>query len=280
MQEKVFISFVEEDFEIAKEIKNRLLEEGIGSWIYTEDNEIGDYRDGIMKAISDSEIMILVFSRQTENSPHIPKELREASEKNLTIIPFFIEKIDYIENPSIRYEIGTINWIHGWEPPIEEQISKLIDETKSVLNNTAEIKNNIKDTSQAKYSNHKLIKDVSKKNLLISILVVLSIISGAIGYLILKSEPQTLNHIRVVTSEKNSQASYYIQVGTFSQEPSKRFLSIITKNGFDYKFYKFNHNGEMMRKLLIGPYGSRKEARRDLQKVENSINKNAFITEL
>lgn len=261
MQEKVFISFVEEDFEIAKKIKNRLLEEGIGSWIYTEDNEIGDYRDGIMKAISDSEIMILVFSRQTENSPHIPKELREASEKNLTIIPFFIEKIDYIENPSIRYEIGTINWIHGWEPPMEEQISKLIDETKSVLNNTTTIQNNITDTNQTKI--------VNKKNFWIGILVILLIIIGAIA-LMTKPEPQTSYNI------SGAQTFYYIQVGAFSEEPNEQFLSIITKNGFRYMI----HNEKTMNKVLIGPYSSREEASRDLLGVRDKINKQAFIKQL
>ncbi len=133
MQKKVFISFVEEDLKIAQVIKDRLSREGISAWIYTEDNGIGDYREGIMQAIADSKIMILVFSRHTEKSPHISKELREASAKNLIIIPFFVENIEEIKNESIRYEIQHLNWLQGWKPPHEEQISILIQKTKSIL---------------------------------------------------------------------------------------------------------------------------------------------------
>ncbi len=66
-----------------------------------------------------------------------------------------------------------------------------------------------------------------------------------------------------------SSSSYYIQVGSFSAAPSKRFLSVITKNGYHYELKKG--------KLLIGPYGSDAAARRDLPGVKNKINKSAFI---
>ncbi len=133
MHKNVFISFVEQDLKIAKIIKNKLYEEGISAWIYTEDNIVGDYRTGIMQAITTSDVMILIFSGHTEKSQHIPKELREASENNIVIIPFFIEDIKKIENEIIRYEIQTLNWIQGWKKPLDDQINVLINKTKSVL---------------------------------------------------------------------------------------------------------------------------------------------------
>ncbi len=72
------------------------------------------------------------------------------------------------------------------------------------------------------------------------------------------------------TEEKFSQSgSFYIQVGSFAKEPSKQFLNVITKNGFQYKM----ENG----KLLIGPYANDAAARSDLPSVKNKINKSAFI---
>jgi DedD protein len=66
--------------------------------------------------------------------------------------------------------------------------------------------------------------------------------------------------------------SYYIQVGSFSQRPSSRFLSAITNNGFHYVL----KGG----KLLIGPYKSDAAARQALPRVKSKINKGAFIKHL
>lgn len=71
---------------------------------------------------------------------------------------------------------------------------------------------------------------------------------------------------------KVSSGSYYIQVGSFSKQPDKRFLSKITNNGFRYNLSRG--------KLLIGPYSSDAAARRDLPKVKNKINKGAFVKHL
>ncbi len=75
-----------------------------------------------------------------------------------------------------------------------------------------------------------------------------------------------------MANKPQSDGTYYIQVGSFTQEPSAQFLSIITKSGFAYKL----SNG----KLLIGPYGSKEDANRDLGKVKDRINKQSFIKKL
>lgn len=69
-----------------------------------------------------------------------------------------------------------------------------------------------------------------------------------------------------------AKGSYYIQVGSFTQRPSSRFLSIISNNGFHYVL----KGG----KLLIGPYSSDAAARRDLPRVKSKINKGAFVKHL
>ena len=69
--------------------------------------------------------------------------------------------------------------------------------------------------------------------------------------------------------------SYYIQVGSFSQQPSRRFLGTIRKHGFHYQIAPSPANGT--KKLLIGPYPSRADADRALVRVRDRINKGAFI---
>lgn len=70
----------------------------------------------------------------------------------------------------------------------------------------------------------------------------------------------------------STSSSYYIQVGSFTSQPSKQFLSVITKSGFQYKLDKG--------KLLIGPYSNDAAAKKDLPNVRNKINKSAFIKHL
>ena len=89
---------------------------------------------------------------------------------------------------------------------------------------------------------------------------------------VVKAATEKPVHKPAPSKPKASSSSYYIQVGSFSKQPSKRFLSVITKNGFHYKLSKG--------KLLIGPYSSDAAARRDLPRVKDKINKGAFVKHL
>jgi len=72
-----------------------------------------------------------------------------------------------------------------------------------------------------------------------------------------------------------SAVTYYIQVGSYKGVPSKRFLSVIKNNGFHYKITSPAANS--MKKLLIGPYTSRKSVDTALIRVRDLINKSAFV---
>jgi len=72
-----------------------------------------------------------------------------------------------------------------------------------------------------------------------------------------------------------AQQTYYIQVGSFSQTPSSRFLNTIKKHGFSYKITAPDNRG--LKKLLIGPYASRTDANNALIRVKDRINKGAFV---
>ncbi len=69
--------------------------------------------------------------------------------------------------------------------------------------------------------------------------------------------------------------TYYIQVGSFTQDPSTRFLSIIKNSGFDYTISKSTPQG--VKKLLIGPYPDRAAVDSALTQVRDRINKSAFV---
>ena len=79
-------------------------------------------------------------------------------------------------------------------------------------------------------------------------------------------------------SQKSVADAYYIQVGSFSRyEPNKKFLHSITKLGYKYSYKKVQANGKTLNKVLVGPFKSEKEARKNLIKVRKHIVSGAFL---
>ncbi len=76
----------------------------------------------------------------------------------------------------------------------------------------------------------------------------------------------------------NKVKGYFIQVSaSFKTLPSKEFLRRIDKNGFRYIIKKSTVRGQRATKVLVGPYYSKDKALRDLPKVKEIINPDAFI---
>lgn len=88
-----------------------------------------------------------------------------------------------------------------------------------------------------------------------------------------KTKPTPVEAKKPKTTTAVSGQTYYIQVGSFSQTPSSRFLGTIKNSGFNYKI---TTSGKT-KKLLIGPYKSRSSANTALIRVKDRINKSAFV---
>lgn len=88
-------------------------------------------------------------------------------------------------------------------------------------------------------------------------------------------ERPTGKPVNVPAPKPVTSQTYYIQVGSFTQTPSSRFLSIIKNSGFDYKITPATSSGT--KKLLIGPYKDRKSVDTALVRVRDRINKSAFV---
>ncbi|GIT99167.1 SPOR domain-containing protein [Sulfurovum sp. TSL1] len=73
-----------------------------------------------------------------------------------------------------------------------------------------------------------------------------------------------------------STGRYYVQVGAYRQQPSRRFISVIQNNGYRYIMTKPNSRG--IKRLLIGPYSDRESVNRVLMDVKDRIHKQSFIT--
>ena len=70
---------------------------------------------------------------------------------------------------------------------------------------------------------------------------------------------------------------YYVQVGSFKETPSARFLSVIKSSGFKYHVTNPDRTG--YKKLLIGPYKTRAEVDKARDIIRDRIHKSAFVVQ-
>ncbi|NOR56762.1 MAG: hypothetical protein GQ531_11230 [Sulfurovum sp.] len=72
-----------------------------------------------------------------------------------------------------------------------------------------------------------------------------------------------------------AKGAYFIQVGSYRQQPSPSFIQKIQNNGFTHTLSKPNSKG--IKKLLIGPYTTRAEVDNALLRVRDRVLKQAFV---
>lgn len=81
----------------------------------------------------------------------------------------------------------------------------------------------------------------------------------------------------VAKHQTATSGTYYVQVGSFKQNPSPRFLAVIKSSGFSYHVSKPDALGN--KKLLIGPYKTRADVDKALAVVRDRIHKSAFVVQ-
>src|ERR1700683_1051136 len=89
---KIFVSYVEEDGEVAHEIAKHLEAHGFSSWYYERDCPAGaDYFEETFKAISDCEAMAIIISPRSLPSDQITREIVRAVEANKATLPLLLD---------------------------------------------------------------------------------------------------------------------------------------------------------------------------------------------
>ncbi|MEA3383434.1 MAG: SPOR domain-containing protein [Campylobacterota bacterium] len=78
--------------------------------------------------------------------------------------------------------------------------------------------------------------------------------------------------------KKGNIKGYYVQIGAFSKKPTDKFLSNISKKGYDYTVHTMDIKGKTYNKVLIGAYPTKKVASKYIDKIRKDFNnKNAYI---
>jgi ABC-type amino acid transport substrate-binding protein len=121
-----FISYCSEDKKIADAVCGRLEANNIRCWIAPRDVGAGRTWGGaIIEAIAESKVMVVIFSRHSNGSPQVMREIERAVNKGVSIIPFRVE--DVVPSKDLEYFISSCHWLDAMNPPLEKHIAELAD---------------------------------------------------------------------------------------------------------------------------------------------------------
>ena len=132
MAHDVFISYSSKDKNIADAVCAKLEGEKIRCWIAPRDIPPGDSWAGtIVDAITDSKVFVLVFSDGANQSQQVIREVGEAVDNGIPIVPLRIE--DVKPSKEMRYYIKSIHWLDAMTPPLQKHLQKLTHTVQALL---------------------------------------------------------------------------------------------------------------------------------------------------
>lgn len=125
MAHDVFICYASEDKVTANAACARLEAAGIRCWIAPRDPIAGiPYGRQLIDAITNTRVVLLVFSGNANHSEHVLRELEVASDANKVIVPFRIEEV--APSGDLRYYITRVHWLDALTPPLEHRLDELL----------------------------------------------------------------------------------------------------------------------------------------------------------
>ena len=129
---QVFISYSKPDQLVARDLCTYLEAEGIPCWIAPRDVLPGsNFPGSIIDAIDESKVVVLIFSKSSDNSQHVLRELTRAVTRNLLILPFRIE--DILPTKNMDYLINIPQWFDAFPPPAQQYFGTLTTTIKTHL---------------------------------------------------------------------------------------------------------------------------------------------------
>ena len=121
----LFISYASHDAEVAQRACSAMEAAGFPCWVAPRDVVPGTvYADGIVRAINETEILVLILSAHAIASAHVRKELERAASKRHPIIVLRIDAAPL--TPALEYFLSESQWIEAGRDGTDAAIAKLV----------------------------------------------------------------------------------------------------------------------------------------------------------
>ena len=133
MAHDVFISYSTKDKTVADAVCAKLESQKIRCWIAPRDVPAGQpFAASLVKAIRASSVIVLILSQGSNQSTHVLREVGEAVDSGIPILPLRIEDVNPTEE--LHYYIKSIHWLDAMSPPLERHLEKLTGSVLALLN--------------------------------------------------------------------------------------------------------------------------------------------------
>jgi hypothetical protein len=147
MNHEVFISYSSKDKAVADAVCHVLEQHGMQCWIAPRDVQPGArYAAEIVNGIKNCKVMVLVYSKESNQSDHVANEVDRAFNGGKTIIPFLVD--DTPMNDEFDYYLSRKHWLVAY-PHYADQLENLAHAVANVLGIE------FKSLSEIVQSNHK-----------------------------------------------------------------------------------------------------------------------------
>lgn len=136
MNEKVFISYKSDEFDIANKVRIFLENSDLSCWMAPMSIKGGcSYAVEIPRAIHDCKVFVLILSNHAQNSIWVPKELDQAINAKKKIIPIAIE--DFKLNNEFDFYLSNIQRYAVYEQ-FEDKLIDILYDIKEYLDNSTD----------------------------------------------------------------------------------------------------------------------------------------------
>jgi len=148
MNYDVYISYASLDKEIADAVCNLLESQGVKCWIAPRDVLPGEeWGRSILKAISSSSLFLLIFSSHSNSSMNVRREIENAIEKSIPVLPYLIERNE--PSGEMAFIMSKTHIFDGTVSTLTDHGRQLVDVVKKVLPpRTSEVTEAVKHTQQ------------------------------------------------------------------------------------------------------------------------------------
>lgn len=132
MAHDVFISYSTKDKPTADAVCNTLEGHGVRCWVAPRDILPGmEWSEAIIDAIEGSRVMLLVFSKNANESPQVRREVERAVGKGVAVVPLRIQDVPM--HKALEYFVSMPHWLDALTPPLEQHLVQLAETTKLLL---------------------------------------------------------------------------------------------------------------------------------------------------
>lgn len=130
----VFISYSFVNKQTADAICHYFESSGLRCWYAPRDVRPGmDYRAEIMSAIEHCKCLLLVYTKESNDSPDVLNEVTAAFKAKIPILPFRVENVEM--RPALAYYLNGVHWLDALIPPIENSIHILYQTVCAIVGN-------------------------------------------------------------------------------------------------------------------------------------------------